>query len=57
MLFRLGLQSKSPVDSLLEKEHCSLEEILDEDSVVQEAKAHNSKLIALYVIVYLLSIL
>jgi serine/threonine-protein phosphatase 6 regulatory subunit 3 len=46
MLFRLGLQSKSPVDSLLEKEHCSLEEILDEDSVVQEAKAHNSKLIA-----------
>lgn len=46
MLFRLGLQSRSPIDTLLEKETCTLEEILDEDDVLQEAKAHNSKLVA-----------
>lgn len=49
MFFRLGFQTRSKVETLLEKEDVALEEVLDEDDVLQEAKAHNSKLVELYV--------
>ena len=49
MLQRFGLQTKSEVETLLERENCTLEEVLDKSDVLQEAKAHNPKLIALYV--------
>lgn len=45
MFFRLGFQSRSASESLLEREDCSLEELLDEDDILQEAKAHNAKLV------------
>lgn len=51
MFFRLGFQSRSKVEQLLERDSppATLEEVLDEDEVQQEAKARNSKLIELYV--------
>jgi hypothetical protein len=34
----------SPVDSILDKEEYSLEELLDEDELIQECKSLNSRL-------------
>ena len=45
MFWRFGFSSQSPFDELLENEQITLEEILDEDDLLQECKAHNRKLI------------
>jgi serine/threonine-protein phosphatase 6 regulatory subunit 3 len=49
MFWRFGLNS-SAVDNLLDKEDLTLEELLDEEELLQECKAHNNKLIELYVL-------
>ncbi len=45
MLYRLGFQNRSAIETLIEKEGTTLENVLDEDDILQEVKAHNSKLI------------
>ncbi|KAL3699775.1 hypothetical protein R1sor_017797 [Riccia sorocarpa] len=40
-----GLSTTSPVESVLDKESFTLEELLDEDEIIQECKALNSRLI------------
>ncbi|KAE9587952.1 putative SIT4 phosphatase-associated protein family [Lupinus albus] len=40
-----SLSATSPVDGLLDKENFTLEELLDEDEIIQECKALNSRLI------------
>uniref|UniRef100_A0A1D1Y0D9 Serine/threonine-protein phosphatase 6 regulatory subunit 3 n=1 Tax=Anthurium amnicola TaxID=1678845 RepID=A0A1D1Y0D9_9ARAE len=46
MFWRMtGLSTASPVDSILDKENYSLEELLDEDEIIQECKALNTRLI------------
>ncbi|KAK3164644.1 hypothetical protein QOZ80_1AG0022320 [Eleusine coracana subsp. coracana] len=40
-----GLSAASPVDTILDKENFTLEELLDEDEIIQECKALNSRLI------------
>ncbi|CAM6102963.1 unnamed protein product [Calypogeia fissa] len=40
-----GLSTTSPVESVLDKEVYTLEELLDEDEIIQECKALNSRLI------------
>ncbi|KAJ3023801.1 hypothetical protein HKX48_000935 [Thoreauomyces humboldtii] len=45
MFWRFGFHSASAVDGLLEKEGVTLEEILEEDEMLQECKAHNTKLV------------
>ncbi|KAG0485330.1 hypothetical protein HPP92_009409 [Vanilla planifolia] len=46
MFWRMtGLTSASPVDTILEKENFTLEELLDEDEIIQECKALNGRLI------------
>eukprot|EP00268_Persea_americana_P034177 TRINITY_DN3381_c0_g5_i1.p1 TRINITY_DN3381_c0_g5~~TRINITY_DN3381_c0_g5_i1.p1 ORF type:complete len:789 (-),score=185.63 TRINITY_DN3381_c0_g5_i1:925-3291(-) len=40
-----GLSATSPVDSILDKEDFTLEELLDEDEIIQECKALNGRLI------------
>ncbi|KAI3826491.1 hypothetical protein L1987_00539 [Smallanthus sonchifolius] len=40
-----ALSSSSPVESILDKEHFTLEELLDEEDIIQECKALNSRLI------------
>ncbi|KAI4368063.1 hypothetical protein MLD38_016669 [Melastoma candidum] len=40
-----GLSSASPVETILDKENFTLEELLDEDEIIQECKALNSRLI------------
>ncbi|GBC07712.1 hypothetical protein RclHR1_07640010 [Rhizophagus clarus] len=44
MFWRFGL-NHSAIDGLLDKEDLTLEELLDEDDLLQECKAHNNKLI------------
>lgn len=39
-----GMSTASPVDTILDKENYTLEELLDEDEIVQECKALNSRL-------------
>ncbi|KAI3432394.1 hypothetical protein D9Q98_003950 [Chlorella vulgaris] len=41
-----GLNTASPVDSILDKESYSLEELLDEDELIQECKSLNARLTA-----------
>ncbi|KAL0310515.1 UNVERIFIED_CONTAM: Serine/threonine-protein phosphatase 6 regulatory subunit [Sesamum angustifolium] len=41
----MGLSTVSPVDTILDKEHFTLEELLDEDEIIQEVKALNGRLI------------
>ncbi|PSC73252.1 serine threonine-phosphatase 6 regulatory subunit 3-like isoform X1 [Micractinium conductrix] len=41
-----GLNTASPVDSILDKEAYSLEELLDEDELIQECKSLNARLTA-----------
>ena len=45
MFWRLGFQQISPIDSILDKEHFELEDLLDEDDLLQECKSFNRKLI------------
>ncbi|XP_071942645.1 serine/threonine-protein phosphatase 6 regulatory subunit 3-like isoform X2 [Antedon mediterranea] len=45
MFWKFEVHSTSHVDTLLEKEHVTLAELLDEDDVLQECKAQNRKLI------------
>ncbi|XP_024382791.1 uncharacterized protein [Physcomitrium patens] len=40
-----GLSTTSPVESVLDKDAYTLEELLDEDEIIQECKALNSRLI------------
>ncbi|KAL3833706.1 hypothetical protein ACJIZ3_008442 [Penstemon smallii] len=40
-----GLSTASPVETILDKENFTLEEILDEDEIIQECKALNGRLI------------
>lgn len=44
-LNRFGFHNASSIDSLLDKEDVSLEAILDEDELLQECKAQNTRLI------------
>lgn len=41
-----GPPAGSPVDSILDKESYSLEELLDEDELIQECKSLNARLTA-----------
>jgi serine/threonine-protein phosphatase 6 regulatory subunit 3 len=41
------LSTKSPVESVLDKDVYSLEELLDEDDIIQECKSLNGRLINL----------
>ncbi|KAF9557124.1 SAPS-domain-containing protein [Agrocybe pediades] len=43
--YRFGFQNASAIDSLLDKEDVVLEAILDEDDLLQECKAQNTRLI------------
>ncbi|XP_051124991.1 uncharacterized protein LOC127247254 [Andrographis paniculata] len=46
MFWRMaGLSAASPVDTILDKENFTLEELLDEDEIIQECKALNGRLI------------
>ncbi|KAG2286048.1 hypothetical protein Bca52824_045652, partial [Brassica carinata] len=46
MFWKLAsLSASSPVDSILDKENYTLEELLDEEEIIQECKALNSRLI------------
>ncbi|KAI0080509.1 SAPS-domain-containing protein [Panus rudis PR-1116 ss-1] len=45
MFWRFGFHNASTIDSLLDKEDISLEAILDEDELLQECKAQNTRLI------------
>ncbi|KAL5222117.1 hypothetical protein ABZP36_026830 [Zizania latifolia] len=46
MFWRMtGLSAASPVDTILDKENFTLDELLDEDEIIQECKALNSRLI------------
>ncbi|XP_073129268.1 uncharacterized protein [Henckelia pumila] len=40
-----GLSAASPVETILDKENFTLEELLDEDEIIQECKALNGRLI------------
>lgn len=40
-----GLSTASPVETILDKDNVSLEELLDEDEIIQECKALNNRLI------------
>jgi serine/threonine-protein phosphatase 6 regulatory subunit 3 len=44
MFWRFGL-NRSAIDDLLDKEDLTLEDLLYEDELLQECKAHNNKLI------------
>ncbi|KAJ3139313.1 hypothetical protein HDU90_000679 [Geranomyces variabilis] len=45
MFWRFGFHSASAVDGLLDKEGVTLDELLEEDEMLQECKAHNTKLV------------
>ncbi|KAL5211175.1 hypothetical protein ABZP36_022022 [Zizania latifolia] len=42
------MSAASPVDTILDKENFKLEDLLDEDEIIQECKALNTRLINLY---------
>ncbi|XP_064618233.1 serine/threonine-protein phosphatase 6 regulatory subunit 3-like isoform X3 [Liolophura sinensis] len=45
MFWKFNLMTSSHVDTLLEKEDVTLQELMDEDDILQECKAQNRKLI------------
>ncbi|KAI8824378.1 SIT4 phosphatase-associated protein-domain-containing protein [Fimicolochytrium jonesii] len=45
MFWRFGFHNASVIDGLLEKEGVTLDELLEEDELMQECKAHNTKLV------------
>ncbi|KAH9917442.1 SIT4 phosphatase-associated protein-domain-containing protein [Fomitopsis serialis] len=48
MFWRFGFHNASTIDSLLDKEDVSLEAILDEDDLLQECKAQNTRLVSYF---------
>ncbi|XP_024982545.1 serine/threonine-protein phosphatase 6 regulatory subunit 3-like isoform X2 [Cynara cardunculus var. scolymus] len=40
-----AISASSPIEAILDKEHLTLEELLDEEDIIQECKALNSRLI------------
>ncbi len=46
MFWKFGFNATSPIDSLLEKSSISLVELLEQESLLQEVKAQNEKLIS-----------
>lgn len=48
MFWRFGFHNPSAIDTLLDREDIELEDILEEEDLLQEAKSHNQKLIDLY---------
>ena len=48
MFWRFGFNS-STLDTLLDKEDVTLDEVLEEEDLLQEAKSMNPKLVELYV--------
>jgi serine/threonine-protein phosphatase 6 regulatory subunit 3 len=51
MFWRFGFHN-SAIDSLLEREDVTLEEVMEEDDLLQEAKSMNQKLVDLYPFYY-----
>ncbi|ELW49012.1 Serine/threonine-protein phosphatase 6 regulatory subunit 2 [Tupaia chinensis] len=45
MFWKFDLNTASHVDKLLDKEHVTLQELMDEDDILQECKAQNRKLL------------
>lgn len=45
MFWKFDLNTTSHVDKLLDKEHVTLQELMDEDDLLQECKAQNRKLL------------
>ncbi|KAI7858854.1 SIT4 phosphatase-associated protein-domain-containing protein [Circinella umbellata] len=45
MFWRFGFHNPSAIDTLLEREDIELEDILEEEDLLQEAKSHNQKLV------------
>ncbi|KAJ8655867.1 hypothetical protein O0I10_008531 [Lichtheimia ornata] len=45
MFWRFGFHNPSAIDTLLDREDIELEDILEEEDLLQEAKSHNQKLI------------
>lgn len=45
MFWKFDLNTTSQVDKLLDKEHVTLQELMDEDDILQECKAQNQKLL------------
>ncbi|XP_047325671.1 serine/threonine-protein phosphatase 6 regulatory subunit 3 [Impatiens glandulifera] len=46
MFWRMtGLSTSSPVETIMDKENFTLEDLLDEDEIIQECKSQNSRLI------------
>uniref|UniRef100_A0A8C9I865 Uncharacterized protein n=1 Tax=Piliocolobus tephrosceles TaxID=591936 RepID=A0A8C9I865_9PRIM len=45
MFWKFDLNTTSHVDKLLDKEHVTLQELMDEDDILQECKAPNQKLL------------
>uniref|UniRef100_A0A8C8Z627 Protein phosphatase 6 regulatory subunit 2 n=1 Tax=Prolemur simus TaxID=1328070 RepID=A0A8C8Z627_PROSS len=45
MFWKFDLNTTSHVDKLLDKEHVTLRELMDEDDILQECKAQNQKLL------------
>ncbi|KAM5287872.1 serine/threonine-protein phosphatase 6 regulatory subunit 2 [Ctenodactylus gundi] len=45
MFWKFELNTTSHVDKLLDKEHVTLQELMDEDDILQECKAQNRKLL------------
>ena len=54
MFWRFGFHPVSSIDGLLDKESLTLDELLDEEELIQECKALNTKLIDLYVHRYII---
>ena len=46
-VWQFGFNTPSPIEAVLEKEDCTLAEILAEDDLIQECKAINPNLIEL----------
>lgn len=47
MFWRFGFNNVSTIDSVLEKEDVTLEEVLMDQDIIQEAKSQNPKLLEL----------
>ena len=45
MFWRFGFHNPSAIDTLLDREDIELEDILEEEDLLQEAKSHNQKLV------------
>ncbi|KAJ1564624.1 hypothetical protein HK096_007056, partial [Nowakowskiella sp. JEL0078] len=45
MFWRFGFHTASPIDGLLDKEGLTLDDLFEEEELLQECKAHNTKLI------------